>query len=64
MDNYAINSNVNPIDINRIQNFLNCKIASIEQIETENYIIRVYNVNKDRIITINNYTQECNELMG
>lgn len=52
--------NVNPCDINRIKNYVGpeYKIESIEPIETQNYRVRVYDVNDQRIFTIDNYTQE------
>lgn len=58
--------NVNPCDINRIKNYIGIEyeIKSIEPVETQNYKVRIYNVNKQRIFTIDNYTQQVDELMG
>lgn len=58
--------NVNPCDINRIKNYVGpeYEIESIEPIGTQNYKVRAYNVNKQRIFTIDNYTQDVYELMG
>lgn len=56
--------NVNPLDINRIKNTLRIEIRSIKPLKTENFMVRVYNVNNDHIVTINNLTNEVIELMG
>lgn len=57
-------TSVNPLDINRIKNTLGLDIKSIESLKTENYMVRVYNVNNNHIVTINNLTNEVIELMG
>ena len=57
-------NDINPLDINRIENFLGIKIREIEQLSTDNYLVRVYNVNKQEIVTIDNYTNECYRLMA
>lgn len=57
-------NNVNPADINRIENFLKIKVNEIEQLETDNYTVRIYSINKQDIIVIDNGTNECYKMMG
>lgn len=56
--------NVNPLDINRIKNALNIEIRSIKPLKTENFMVRVYDVNDFHIVVIDNVTNEVMELMG
>lgn len=56
--------NVNPLDINRIKNALNIEIRKIQPIKTENFMVRVYNVNDFNIVVIDNVTNDVYELMG